>query len=44
MVTPPWPSYSSVLGFFPSTSTRSSSAFFDLKIVGNVKEIVEQFK
>ena len=44
MVTPPWPTSSSVVGCFPSTFTRSSSIFFYLKIVGNVIEIVEQFK
>ena len=44
MVTPLWPSSSSVVVCFPSTSTRSFSAFFDLKIVGSVKETVEQFK
>ena len=44
MVTPPWPTSSSIVGCFPSTSIRSSFAFFNLKIVGNDKETVEQFK
>ena len=44
MVTPPWPSSSSIVGCFPSTFTRSFSTFFDLKILGKVKETVEQFK
>ena len=43
-MTPPWPLSSFVLGCFPSTSTRSYFTFFDLKIVGNVKEMMEQFK
>ena len=41
MVTPPWPTSSSMVGCFPFTSTRSSSVFFYLKIVGNVRETVE---
>ena len=44
MVTPPWPTSSYVVGCFPSTSTRSSYVYFYLKIVGNVRETVEQFK
>ena len=44
MVAPPWPTSSSVVGCFPSTSTKSSSAFFYLKIVGNVEETMEQYK
>ena len=44
MVTPPYPTSSFVVRCFPSTSTRSSSFFFDLKIVGNVRKTVEHLK
>ena len=43
MVTPSWPTSSSVVECFPYTFTKYFSVFFDLKIVGNVREIVEQF-
>ena len=44
MVTPPWPTSSSMVECSPSTFTRSSFVFYFLKIVGNVKETVKQFK
>ena len=44
MVTPLYMRSSSIIGCFSFTSTRIFSISFDLKKVGNVRELVEQFK